>query len=138
MKDYKILLIEDDEVDILNIQRGFQRANILNHLYIANDGIEALELLASGTIETPLVILLDINMPRMNGLEFLKAIKNDEKWKVVPVVVLTTSKAEQDRLTAYQSNVAGYIVKPVDFGQFVGVLGMIGAYWSLCELPPLE
>lgn len=132
---YNILVVEDDEVDRLNIQRSFKKVNIINPLYFAEDGLIALEKLASEEIKKPLLILLDIKMPRMNGLEFLTKLRQDDTWKSVPVVILTTSADEKDKVEAYNLNVAGYVVKPVEFEGFLGAVATIGSYWSMCEFP---
>lgn len=112
-----ILLVEDDDIDILNVKRSLQKLNLLNPIHIANDGVEALILLR-GTkdippIPTPSLILLDINMPRMNGLEFLREIRSDEDLQHLRVVILTTSDEEKDMLEASYYHVTGYILKPV-------------------------
>jgi CheY-like chemotaxis protein len=135
MSVYNILVVEDDEVDRMNIQRSFKKVNIVNPLHFAEDGIVALEKLASGEIKKPLIILLDIKMPRMNGLEFLTVLRQDEKWKGVPVVILTTSADEKDKVEAYSLNVAGYVLKPVEFEGFLAAVAAIGSYWSMCEFP---
>lgn len=135
MSLYNILVVEDDEVDRLNIQRSFKKVNIINPLCFAEDGLIALEKLASGEVKKPMLILLDIKMPRMNGLEFLTKIRQSEEWKSVPVVILTTSADEKDKVEAYNLNVAGYVVKPVDFDGFLGAVAAIGIYWSMCEFP---
>jgi len=133
------LLVEDDEVDIMNVQRAFSRSQIDNPLYIANNGLDALDMLR-GTDSTAVpehrrLVLLDINMPKMNGLEFLQELRQDEALKSTPVVVLTTSDADQDRLEAYRLNVAGYILKPVAFATFAAVMAALNEYWALCEIP---
>jgi CheY-like chemotaxis protein len=131
-----ILLVEDDTVDVTNVRRAFERNKILNPLYVAGDGVAALELLRSSAMpETRRLILLDINMPRMNGIEFLREIRADPTLARTPVVVLTTSNDEQDRVEAYNLNVAGYLLKPVTFNNFVNVMAALNAYWSLVELP---
>ncbi len=135
-----ILLIEDDKVDIMNVQRSFKKANILNPLFIANNGIEALEVLRneSETVNMPLsrrLILLDLNMPKMGGIEFLEALRADPALAHTPVIVLTTSNQEKDRLKAYNFNVAGYILKPVTFINFAEVMAALNRYWTLCEIP---
>jgi CheY-like chemotaxis protein len=131
-----ILLVEDDLVDVTNVRRAFERNKILNPLYVAGDGVAALQMLRSGEMpSTRRLILLDINMPRMNGLEFLREIRADPKLAPTPVVVLTTSNDEQDRFEAYNLNVAGYLLKPVTFGNFVDVMATLNKYWSLVELP---
>jgi len=130
-----ILLVEDDSVDQMTIQRAMRDIRITNHLDIAGDGEEALASLRDHTREKPGIILLDLNMPRMNGIEFLKVAKQDETLKRIPVVVLTTSKEEQDRVESFNLGVAGYMIKPVDYHQFVEVVRTIDLYWTLSELP---
>ncbi len=136
-----VLLVEDDEVDVMNVQRAFRRNRIQNPLYIAHNGLDALTMLRGGTATPPSVpghrrlVLLDINMPKMNGLEFLQELRQDEDLKATPVVVLTTSDADQDRLEAYRLNVAGYILKPVTFSIFAEVMAALNQYWALCEIP---
>jgi len=129
-----ILLVEDDEVDVMNVQRAFAQNHIMNPLYVAGDGIEALEKLRSGEIpKERRIILLDLNMPRMNGIEFLRELRKDPELHATTVVVLTTSKDDQDRMDAYDLNVAGYVVKPVTFGNFCEVMVALNKYWSLVE-----
>ncbi|MFQ4139689.1 response regulator [Nodosilinea sp. PGN35] len=136
-----VLLVEDDEVDVMNVQRAFKRNRIDNPLYIANNGLDALSMLRgeddapSSMPEHRRLVLLDINMPKMNGLEFLQELRQDESLKSTPVVVLTTSDADQDRLEAYRLNVAGYILKPVTFATFTRVMEALNQYWALCEIP---
>ena len=131
-----LLLVEDDEVDILNVQRAFRKANIANPFWSARDGIEGLELLRSGAVPlNSLLVLLDLNMPRMNGIEFLRELRRDTRLAHLPVVVLTTSDDERDRIDAYNLNVAGYIVKPVTFGNFVDAMVTLNRYWTLVEMP---
>jgi CheY-like chemotaxis protein len=137
-----VLLVEDDDVDIETVQRAFEKNRMTNPLYVAKNGEEALSLLRHegaygdpGKWPPPRIILLDLNMPIMNGLEFLKIIKNDDMLKNIPVIVLTTSKEESDRVESFQLSTAGYIVKPVDFDKFVEVIATINLYWTLSELP---
>jgi CheY-like chemotaxis protein len=134
-----ILLVDDDDIDVMNVDRAFKRNNIMNPLYIARDGIEALEMLrAEGAGAIPRerrLILLDLNMPRMNGLEFLRAIRDDHDLRHLTVIVLTTSDDERDKVEAYNLNVAGYIVKPVTFIAFVEAMAALNKYWSINELP---
>ncbi|SCM78498.1 Response regulator rcp1 [uncultured Sporomusa sp.] len=138
-KSMNILLIEDDEVDIMNVERAFKRINLTNPLYIARDGVEALAMLrgqnGKAIVPWPRLILLDINMPRMNGIEFLHEIRQDPTLKMITVIVLTTSNEERDVVAAYQFNVAGYIIKPVSFEEFVKTLGALDHYWTLSEMP---
>jgi CheY-like chemotaxis protein len=131
-----ILLVEDDQVDVLTVQRAFKRNNIANPLWLATNGIEALELLRSGSVpESRRLILLDLNMPKMNGIEFLRELRADPKLASSSVVVLTTSNQEQDRLAAYNLNVAGYLLKPVTFPNFVQLMAAMNKYWALVEFP---
>lgn len=135
-----ILLVEDDKVDVMNVQRSFKKANIMNPLFIADNGIEALKVLRneSEAIQMPKarrLVLLDLNMPKMGGIEFLKALRADRKLRSTPVIVLTTSDQERDRVNAYDLNVAGYILKPVTFANFSEVMAALNRYWTLCEIP---
>jgi CheY-like chemotaxis protein len=130
-----ILLVEDDEVDIMNVQRAFKKNNINNPLFIARNGLEALELLRSGQIPKPHVIILDINMPKMNGLEFLQEMRADEKLRRISVFVMTTSNEDSDKINAYNLNVAGYILKPLSFEKFLVSMSTLNSYWKLCERP---
>ncbi len=132
---YNILVVEDDEVDQMNIVRAFQKANIANDLYFARDGQDAIDILRKEEIKKPLLILLDLNMPRMNGLEFLQILRSNPEWKQIPVVVLTTSNVEKDKMEAYNLMVAGYVVKPVAVADFMVAVSKIESYWSLCEFP---
>lgn len=136
MSEIKILLAEDDEVDVMNVRRAFKRNHISNELFVASDGVMALEQLRSGRLPLDnLLVLLDLNMPRMNGIELLREIRADERLKLLPVVVLTTSDDERDKIEAYNLNVAGYILKPVTFMSFVEAMATLNKYWTLVELP---
>ena len=135
-KSLNILLVEDDQVDVMNVKRAFERNKIANPLFVAGDGIEGLELLRSGKIPRERrLVLLDLNMPRMNGIEFLRALRADEDLHLTPVVVLTTSDDERDKINAYDLNVAGYLLKPVTFVNFVEAMAALNKYWTLVELP---
>ena len=140
-KKIHILLVEDDEVDVMNVQRAFKKSNILNPLYMAANGLEALDILrGTGKIECAMpqarrLILLDLNMPRMNGIEFLRELRLDENLRSIPVIVLTTSNEDRDKVEAYNLNVAGYILKPVTFSNFVEVMATLNRYWMLSEIP---
>jgi CheY-like chemotaxis protein len=132
-----VLLLEDDDVDVMNVRRAFERGHITNPLWVAADGIEGLALLRSGQIPRERrLVLLDINMPRMNGLEFLHALRADAGLSSTPVVVLTTSNDDRDKFEAYRMNVAGYLLKPVTFVSFVELMVTLNRYWTLVELPP--
>jgi CheY-like chemotaxis protein len=131
-----ILLVEDDQVDVLTVQRAFQRNNITNPVWVASNGLEALALLRSGEVPAERrLILLDLNMPRMNGIEFLRELRADPQLAKSSVVVLTTSNQEQDRIAAYDLNVAGYLLKPVTFPNFLQLMAAMNKYWALVEFP---
>ena len=131
-----ILLVEDDEVDVMNVRRAFQKNHIANPLFVAANGVEALELLRGGSVPRERrMVLLDLNMPQMNGIEFLRELRRDPELHVTPVVVLTTSNDERDRIEAYGLNVAGYLLKPVTFSNFCEVMATLNKYWALVELP---
>lgn len=131
-----ILLVEDDEVDVMNVKRAFEKNRITNPLYVAGDGLEALEMLRSGRMPRERrIVLLDLNMPRMNGIEFLRELRADPALQLTPVVVLTTSNDDRDKVSAYNLNVAGYLLKPVTFVNFVDVMATLNKYWMLVELP---
>ncbi|MFD1000764.1 response regulator [Ohtaekwangia kribbensis] len=134
-----ILLVEDDEVDIMNVQRAFKKNNISNPLHVARNGVEALDMLQGKhmdkVIPTPRVILLDINMPRMGGIEFLTELRKLPEHKSASVFVMTTSNEESDKVAAYNLNVAGYILKPLSFEGFTSAVSILNHYWHLCEMP---
>ena len=135
-KPLHILLVEDDQIDQMNVKRAFERNKIMNPLYIAENGLEALEMLRDGRVpDERRLILLDLNMPKMNGIEFLRSLRADEKLSATPVVVLTTSNDEQDKVHAYNLNVAGYLLKPVTFTNFVELTAALNKYWTLVEMP---
>jgi len=130
-----ILLVEDDEVDVMNVQRAFRKNTITNPLFIAHNGLEALEMLRSGAVPFPHIIILDINMPKMNGIEFLRELRADEAFKSASVFVMTTSNEDSDKINAYNFNVAGYILKPLSFEKFISSVATLNSYWKLCERP---
>ena len=131
-----ILLVDDDEVDVMTVKRAFSKANIANKLFVATDGIEALGMLRSDGV--PLqrrLVLLDLNMPRMSGIEVLREIRADPALQALTVIVLTTSNEDRDRVEAYRLNVAGYLLKPVTFHAFAEVMVTLNKYWTLMEMP---
>lgn len=130
-----ILLVEDDDVDVLLVKRGLEQARILNPLTHVHDGIEALEILRSDKVQQPFIVLLDLNMPRMGGLEFLEEIRRDDVLKSLVVFVLTTSKADKDISAAYDKQIAGYIPKANVGPGFLNMLELLGAYWKVVSLP---
>ncbi len=135
-KQLNILLVEDDQVDVMNVKRAFEKNRITNPLFVAGDGIEGLQMLRDGRVPGDRrLVLLDLNMPRMNGIEFLRELRGDADLQHTPVVVLTTSNDERDKIEAYNLNVAGYLLKPVTFINFVELMAALNKYWSLVELP---
>ena len=134
-----LLLVEDDEVDVQGLKRAFAKSRIGNPITVARDGIEALEILrgenGQAKLAKPHLILLDLNMPRMNGLEFLAAIRADEDLKASVVFMITTSKAEEDKARAYEKNVAGYIVKQDPANTFMQAVALLEHYWKIVEFP---
>jgi CheY-like chemotaxis protein len=135
-KQLNILCIDDDQVDVMNVQRAFEKANIANPLFIATDGLEGLAMLRGESMpKANRLVLLDLNMPRMNGIEFLRELRADPLLKQTSVVVLTTSNDTRDKVEAYNLNVAGYLTKPVTFANFVEVMVTLNKYWMLVEMP---
>lgn len=133
-----ILLVEDDEIDVMNVKRAFKKNRILNPLYVAENGLAALNLLTGNGVEQipfPRIILLDLNMPKMGGIEFLKKIRNNDRFKSISVFVMTTSNEDRDKIEAYKLNVAGYIIKPLSINSFVQSVSILNNYWQLCEFP---
>lgn len=128
-----ILLIENDQIDIMTMRRVLKDLDIANPLTVAQNGEEALEILESHRFKKPGLILLDLNMPRMNGLEFLSIVKKDVDFKKIPTVMLTTSKEDRDRRQCYSHSIAGYFVKPVEYNEFVTLFQTIYTYWKNSE-----
>ncbi|MGY5870920.1 MAG: response regulator [Candidatus Thorarchaeota archaeon] len=143
MSSKKILLVEDNTDDVLLTLRALQRANILNEVVVARDGQEAFEYLTGEgqyagreTSDNPVVVLLDLKMPRMGGLEFLQRIRTAKSLKLLPVVILTSSKEDQDICESYNLGANSYIQKPVDFDQFVQAIRTLGLYWLVLNISP--
>jgi CheY-like chemotaxis protein len=135
-KMLNILLVEDDDVDVMNVRRAFKKNHIMNPMYVAPDGISALKMLRNSEVPVERrLVLLDLNMPKMNGIEFLHELRADPKLQHTPVVVLTTSNDERDKIEAYHLNVAGYLLKPITFVEFVEVMAALNKYWTLVEMP---
>jgi CheY-like chemotaxis protein len=130
-----VLLVEDDSIDAMTVRRAFRDLKLNNPLAHATNGEEALEYLQNQENPKPCVILLDLNMPRMNGVEFMRAVKADPVLKKIPIVVLTTSRDDRDIIESYKLSAAGYIVKPVDYKKFVEAVKTIDVYWTISELP---
>ena len=142
MTGINIMLVEDDEVDVMAVKRAFRELKIANPLTEAKDGIEALEMLRGVNgyvkIPRPLIILLDLNMPRMGGMEFLDELRKDPDLHRCIVFIMTTSADEQDRVRAYDKNVAGYVLKH-DLGRsFLDAIAMLQHYWRVVELPDMK
>lgn len=134
--EVRILLIEDDDIDAMAVERGIRKLKLANPICRAMNGLEALEILRDkDAITRPYIILLDLNMPIMGGLEFLKKIREDRDLKDSIIFVLTTSAADEDRAAAYEENIAGYIVKSDVKDGFHQVINMLDCYWRLVLLP---
>lgn len=131
-----VLLIEDDEVDVEVLQRGFLRHQFTNPILVAPDGIVALEMLRRRGVPRPNMVLVDMNMPRMDGIEFLQAIRKDDDLRDLVIFVLTTSDNERDKVAAYDHNVAGYLVKSKMGEGFDHLMALLGCYFRYVELPP--
>jgi two-component system response regulator len=143
MKTKVILLVEDNPDDVALTLRALKKSKIMNEVVVAQDGVEALEYLfgtgkyaGRDTKVLPQVVLLDLKMPRMDGLEVLQRVRSDERTKLMPVVVLTTSSEDKDRVESYKLGANSYIRKPVDFEQFVGAVQNLGLYWLVLNEAP--
>jgi two-component system response regulator len=144
MNEKVVLLVEDNPDDVELTLRAFRKNNLLNQVIVANDGVEALDYLFGTGAYTgrdlsllPQLVLLDLKLPRVNGLEVLRRIRDDERTKLLPVVVLTSSKEEQDLVQSYALHANSYIRKPVDFDRFIESVRQLGLYWLvLNEAPP--
>jgi CheY-like chemotaxis protein len=130
-----ILLVEDDNVDVMTVKRALKDLDITNQLVSTANGEEALEYLKNNGNKKPCIILLDLNMPKMNGIEFLQIVKADDTLKKIPVIVLTTSSQQQDIVESFELSVAGYVVKSVDYAEFTESISTINLYWTLSKLP---
>ena len=133
-----LLIVDDDDIDATALRRALHKLKLLNPLYRAKDGLEALEILRNGEIPSPYIILLDINMPRMNGIEFLEVLRADPALTHAIVFVLTTSKSDEDIIAAYREHVAGYLLKQRMDSDFLQVVGLLDHYWKVIELPVKE
>jgi two-component system response regulator len=138
-----ILLVEDNPDDEILTLRALRRANVGNDIVVARDGVEALDYLfgtgghaGRDTRELPHVMLLDLKLPRIDGLEVLRRVRGDERTRVLPVVILTSSIEERDRIDGYRLGANSYVQKPVDFTEFVEAVRQLGLYWLLLNQPP--
>ena len=134
-KEVSMLLVEDDDVDAMGVERALKDLRLINPLLRARDGVEGLEMLRDGTLQKPYIILMDLNMPRMNGIEMLKALRKDPNLTDSVVFVLTTSKLDEDKVAAYKEHIAGYIVKSDLDAGFEELLKLLDHFWKLVELP---
>ncbi len=140
-EDIKILLIEDNPDDVELTLMAFKKHNLANHITVARDGAEALDIIFQHGKESaeglrPDLILLDLKLPKVDGMEVLKQIKENSKTKVIPVIILTSSKEENDLAESYLLGANSYIRKPVNFEKFIGVVMQLGLYWLLINEPP--
>ncbi|PPD47737.1 MAG: two-component system response regulator [Methylotenera sp.] len=134
-KEVTLLVVDDDDIDAIALERALRKLRLLNTVHRARDGQEALDLLRACVIPAPYIILLDLNMPRMGGLEFLQVLRTDPLLTHAVVFVLTTSKSDEDLVAAYREHVAGYVLKQHMDRDFLEVIGLIEHYWRLVELP---
>ena len=138
----RILMVEDDPKDVELTLTALEEYNLANEVVVTRDGQEALDYLfcrgqfSTRSHENPAVILLDLKLPKVDGLEVLQQIKSDERLKIVPVVVLTSSHEEKDMIRSYKLGVNAYVVKPVDFHEFVNAVKELGAFWAVINEPP--
>lgn len=130
-----ILLVEDDRVDVMTIMRALKEIHVVNPVVTVEHGEAALAYLRDPASERPCIILLDLNMPIMNGIEFLQHAKQDPLLRAIPVVVLTTSEEQPDKLRSFEFGVAGYMAKPVDYRRFVEMMRSVDMYWTLSAMP---
>ena len=130
-----VLLIEDDDVDAMSITRAFNKMSLDNEIIRATDGLEGIEMLRSGTVPSPYIILLDLQMPRLNGLEFLAEIRSDPKLDKSIIFVLTTSKTDQDITASYKKNIAGYFVKEKVADGFLEIVNVLKGYGKIVRFP---
>ena len=138
MREGKILLVEDNEDDVVLTIRALKMRNIQNEVIVAKDGVEALDMLFGTNGRPPLlpvIILMDLKLPKLGGLDTLKKIRKNETTKTIPIVILTTSDEEEDVMKSYRLGANSYIRKPVDFNSFLNVVGQLGLYWLMINEP---
>ena len=135
--EVEVLLVEDNQDDITLAMRALKKHHLLNRIRVVHDGVEALEYVYADTARAPKVILLDLQLPRISGLEVLRKLKSDERTRKIPIVVLTSSREDRDVSESYRLGVNSYIVKPVDFDNFMRSVSELGFYWVLMNTPPL-
>lgn len=139
----EILLVEDNEDDAALIIRSLKKHNLTNQLVHVNDGAKALDFIFARGLyagreinDVPKVVLLDLKMPKVDGLEVLKAIRTDERTRLIPIIIMTSSKEEKDIIASYKLGVNSYIVKPVEFENFAKAVAEVGLYWLMLNQPP--
>ncbi len=138
----RILMVEDDPKDVELTLTALEEYNLANEVIVVGDGEEALDYLycrgayKDRTSDNPAVMLLDLKLPKVDGLEVLQAVKSDDRFKLIPVVVLTSSREEKDMVASYKLGVNGYVVKPVDFHEFVNAIRELGVFWAVINEPP--
>ncbi|WP_288410237.1 response regulator [uncultured Herbaspirillum sp.] len=134
-KEVSLLIVDDDDIDVMGVRRALEKLRIANPSFRARDGLEALDMLRGGTLPSPSIVLLDLNMPRMNGIEFLRELRADKMLTKTVVFVLTTSKADEDMAMAYEKHIAGYMTKSTINRDFMSAIGLLEHYWRIVELP---
>ena len=139
-QNLNVLLVEDDLIDVMNVKRAFKKSQMHHTLSIAENGAVGWNMLTGSdqvkAIDRPHIILLDINMPKMNGLEFLRKIRSSDLLKDITVFIMTTSDKHSDILEAHKLNIAGYILKPLNLDQYLDKIIRLKQYWEICEFPP--
>ncbi|MBV8080068.1 MAG: response regulator [Actinobacteria bacterium] len=135
-EEKRIMLVEDNSDDVTLTLRALKQANILNEVVVAHDGVEAMELLEDASRPLPTVVLLDLQLPRLSGLEVLQRMRDTDRLRRVPVVILTSSREEQDRLRGYDFGANSYVQKPIHSGEFLEAVSKLGMYWLLLNEPP--
>lgn len=133
MRNLRVLLIEDDVIEVMKLNRTVSKLELPHKIIEANNGEEALKILQSKD-ELPDIILLDLNMPKLNGIEFLNILKNDEILKYIPTIILTTSNNQKDLIECYKIGIAGYVLKPLKYDEYISKIEKLLAYWSINEL----
>jgi len=134
MRDETLMLIDDDQLEHMKLKNTFKKLGFECKIVSAFDGEEGIEYLEKNKHNLPGIILLDLNMPKMNGIEFLEIIKSDSLLKLIPIIILTTSSKEDDRMACYEHQVAGYMIKPDNFTDYQNLIASITNYWSRSEL----
>jgi CheY-like chemotaxis protein len=144
MNDRTILLVEDNPQDEMLTLRALRKVNLANHVDVVRDGQQALDYLngagdfaARAGASLPAVVLLDLNLPRIGGLEVLQRLRNDERTRLLPVVILTSSDEDRDRMRSYENGANSFVRKPLDFGEFAETVARLGVYWLATNEPPL-